>query len=304
MAPRRGSGKGKRSAKPSMAKAKKMITKLHKSKAKKNMDTFFLKCKNGVTISPAQGVITSNFIYRGFSLDVTGSGDYAQNGTALFLNNSEFQLYRLQFDKFRVNSVTVRVTPKANVLDQGAAQNDSSYNVTGDGLIHTCLDRDGLAPSSRAIISRYPSYRKYSVLKPFTRSYSIKYPTGIWVDCQSPASFTMAKELGLTGGITMYAENVLEDRLEILNEPWATVIVEYNIVFQGKTSNSLSGVYNESGALTGVTINAVDMTAQLPFSPGTMVTGTLDTDIVTTYTDLSGNKPYLDVKVNDLGQAL
>lgn len=289
---------------PSMAKAKKMVTKAHKAKAKKNMDTFFLKAKTTVTVSPAQGALTSNFIYRAFSLDPTGSGDYAQNGTALYLNNAEFQLYRLQFDKFRVNSVKITVVPKANVLDQANAQNDGVYNVTGDGLVHTCIDRDSIAPSSKAVVSRYPSYRKYSILKPFSRSYSVKYPTGIWIDCQSPATFHMAQELGLRGTVTMYAENVLEDRLEVINEPWATVTVEYNIVFQGKSSNNLTGVYDENGNLTGVTINAIDESINLPFSPATMVTGTLDADIVTTYTDASGNKPYVDVKINDMGGAL
>jgi hypothetical protein len=105
----------------------------------------------------------------------------------------------------------------------------------------------------------------------------------------------MAKELGLTGGVTMYADNLLEDNLEIINEPWATVVVEYNIVFQGKTSNSLKGVYDDNGNLVGVTINAIDQSAtDLPLSLSTNIAGTLDGN---TISDNSGN----EVKVDDIG---
>jgi ACT domain-containing protein len=113
----------------------------------------------------------------------------------------------------------------------------------------------------------------------------------------------MAKELGLTGGVTIYAENILEDNFEILNEPWATVVVEHNIVFQGKTSNSLSGVYNEALELVGVTINRIDNALILPQTPVTMVTGTLDNDTKTRLdtVDLSGAN-VTEVSVDDLGR--
>jgi len=173
----------------------------------------------------------------------------------------------------------MKVTPKGNVLDQANAQNDTLFNNSGDGLVHTCIDRDGVAPSSTAVISRYPSYKKYDIKKPFTRSYSIRYPTGVWLDCQSPSTFSMKKELGLSGGITLYAEDILEDSGEVWNEPWAQVQVQYNIVFQGKTSNSLTGVYDMSGALVGMTINAVDLTAtQRNLTIATNVRGTLGLD--------------------------
>lgn len=280
--------------KPSMAKAKRMVTKEHKAKAKKNMDTYFLKTKNALTISPTQGLLTSNYIYSGYNMDPTSASN------AFYLGNAEFRLWALQYDKFRVNSVKITVTPKANILDQAVAQQDSLYNVTGDGLIHSCIDRDGLAPSSKALISRYPSYRKYSVLKPWSRTYSVKYPTGIWIDCDSPSSFTMSKELGLTGGLTFYAENVLEDNAEAINEPWATVIIEYNIVFQGKSSNSLSGVYHD-GDLVGITINRISPETNLAPSVVRMVTGTLDNDTVIVL-DADPDVKYSEVPVNDLGQ--
>lgn len=272
---------------PSMAKAKRMVTNQRKLKAKKNMDTYFLKCKTLSSLTPTQGVSVSNYVYNIFSMDPTGP--YAG-----YISNAEFNLWRLQYDKFRVNSVKITVTPKANVLDLATgANNDASFNLTGDGMVHTCVDRDGAAPSSTAIISRYPSYRKYSVLKPFSRTYSIKYPTGIWVDCDKPGAFTLAKELGLTGGITIYAENVLEDNYEAFNEPWAQVVVEYNIVFQGKTSNSLSGVYDGSGNLVGVTINAVQEGGGLAVTPLTNIRGT--------FADTRTTDEVTEVPIDDKG---
>jgi len=282
---------GKRA--PTLAKAKKMVTKNHKAKAKKNMDTYFLKTKTLVNVVPTQGVTVGNYVYAQFTMDPTGTN------ANQFISNAEFQLWRLQYDKFRVNSVKITVTPKSNVFDV-ANNNNDAINTIGDGVVHTCIDRDGIAPSSKALISRYPSYRKYSVMKPFSRSYSIKYPTGVWVDCETPGAFTMAKELGLTGGITLYADNLVEDNFEIFNEPWAQIVVEYNIVFQGKTSNSLSGVYDASGNVIGVTINAIQSSDLLEPSPLKSVSGTLDLDTVPLEGDLSGN----DVKVNDLGVPL
>lgn len=261
--------------KPTMKKAQAMVTNNRKKKAKKNMDTFFLKTKVVQTITPIQGATVSNYVYFSESLAPSPAinpypGAYTQN--------AEFLLYKLQYDKFRVNSVKITVTPKANVLDQAVAQNDGNFNVTGDGLIHTCLDRDSNAPSSKAVISRYPSYKKYSVLKPFSRSYSIKYPMGVWLDCQSPGTFSVAQELGLGGSITLYAENLLEDNYEAFNEPWATVLIEHNIVFQGKTSNSLTGVYDLSGELMGVTINALSLADNKLPSLRVNVSGTLSKD--------------------------
>jgi len=280
--------------KPTMAKAKKMITKSNKAKAKKNMDTFFLRCRNVITLTPSQGGTVSNYVFQTFSMDPTGVGSLT------YVDNAEFNLWKLQYDKFRVNSVTIKVTPKANVLDMANAQNDGSYNTTGDGLWHTCIDRDGKAVSSKSVISRYPSYRKYSVLKGFARTYSIKYPTGIWADCQSPGSFPLAKELGLSGTINMYAENILEDNYEIVNEPVCTVEVYYNIVFQGKVSTTLSGIYDASGNLTGVSVKAVDTALTLPVTAVSNITGTLGNDTRRTL-DASGN--VTEVPINDLGNA-
>lgn len=263
----------RKSKKPSMAKAKGMVTKQRKAKAKKNMDTFFFKSKVTAQITPLQGVAVANYIFNAFTLDPNNNSN-----TAAYINNAEFNLYRGMYDKFRVNSVKVTFTPKANVLDQNVAQQDATLNLTGDGMVHHCIDRDGLAPSNVARISRYPSYRKTSVLKKFSRVYSVKYPTGVWIDCDAPANFTMSKELGLTGGVTIYAENILEDNYEVWNEAWASVLIEHNIVFQGKTSGTLAGVYDASGNMTGVTVGFTTNDPNVPITPLKNLRGTLDAD--------------------------
>lgn len=292
MAKKGGKARGK---KPSMAKAKKMVTKNNKAKAKKNMDTFFFKSKVEATITPRQALApgVSNYIYNAFTLDPTGPN-------AAYMSNAEFNLYRGMFDKFRVNSVRVTFIPKANVLDQGVAQNDGLLNVTGDGKIHHCIDRDSVGPSNIARMARYPSYRNTSVLKKFTRSYSVKYPMGVWLDCDAPANFTMAQELGLQGGITIYAENILEDLSEVYNEPWAGVLVEHNIVFQGKTSGQLTGVYdqNDPPNLIGVTLGYTSNDPNLAMTALTSIRGTLNDKRLT---DTSGG--LTEVDITDSGTA-
>lgn len=264
--------KSRKSKKVTLRVAKKVVRRVHKKKAKKNMDTFFFKSKVTAMVTPNQGMAVSNYIYNSFTLDPTNAA------AAAYLNNAEFNLYRGLYDKFRVNSVRVTFIPKANVLDQATSQNDGALNLTGDGVIHHCVDRDSVAPSNIARISRYPSYRKTSQLKKFSRVYSVKYPMGIWIDCDMPANFSMSKELGLTGGITIYAENILEDNYEVFNEGWATVLVEHNIVFQGKTSGSLNGVYDADSNLTGVSVNYTTNVPNLVPSSLKNIRGTLGDD--------------------------
>lgn len=233
------------------------------------MDTFFLRAKTEALITPSQGVSVSNYFYQTHTLSPVNSSALS------YTVNAEFNLYRLQYDKFRVNSVHVRVVPKANFLSQFEAQDDAIATLTGDGMWHTVVDRDSNGVSNIAALSRYPSYRKFDQKKPWSRSYSVKYPTGVWIDCDSPASFEMDKALGLQGGITMYAENFLEDKGEIFNEPVASIEVYYNIVFQGKTSSSIQAVTDESGKITGITLVSQDTYTPLPLTSFSNVRGTL-----------------------------
>jgi len=232
--PRKSTYKPRATRKPSVRKAKAVVTKSKKARASKNLDTFFLKAKMTGVITPTQGATVSNFVY--FSpqlLDPTNDWSVTKN--------AEFALYQSMYDQVRVNSIKVTFTPKANVFDAGNAQNDSAYTLTGDGMLHTAIDRDGQIPFNLARVTRYPSYRKHSVLKTFSRTYTCKYPTGVWLDCQNLfEDTTLLKRLGLTGGVGLYGENIVEDRLEIFNEPIGSIVLEYNCVFMGKTSGNLS----------------------------------------------------------------
>lgn len=263
------------SKKPSMKRAKKMVSKQHLRRAKSNQDNQFIRVRTEGTLTPQQGALVSNYIYAGYTMGPASASS--------LYDNAEFNLWTRIYDRFRVNRVHVTVTPKANVLGADAAQNDAALTLSGSGVVHTVIDRDSIAPSSIAQLSRYPSYKKYSTLKKFKRSYGITYPKGVWLDCQNavPSVLQHGDALGALGGITMYAENFIEDAGEIFNEPWAEVIVEWDIVFQGKTIGaSLAGVY-DGDTLVGVKMT--DNTQYVPYAltPLTGVRGTLNDRRVT-----------------------
>lgn len=218
-----------------MKKAKTQLARRKKSAAKKNMDTFFLRSRVTGSIIASQGVATSNYISLFFKLlDATSSVGVTQS--------SEFMLFKNIYDQVRVNRMTVRVVPKANMLDQVQAQDEDALNVSGDGKVHTCILRDDSNYSANvARFIRQPSYKAYSVLKPFVRSYSVKWPTGVWLDTQNIYSdTTLLQRLGTSGGLGIYAENLLEENAEIFNEPWASLEITYDCVFRGKTGSSYS----------------------------------------------------------------
>lgn len=224
-------GKG---AKPTMAKAKRMVASSKKKAVKKNLDTFFLHAKIEGIVIPQQGATVSNYVQGWYPLLDSTSG-------VPVTMNSEYKLYATMYDRVRVNSIKVTWKPKANVLDQANAQNDTTLTLVGGGVYHSVVDRDDQPPANVGRLSRYPSYQRKSVLKPISRTYSIKYPKDIWLDAQNPfADLTLLNRLGLQGGIYIYGENLIEDTGEIFNEPFAEVLVEYNVVFQGKTSAALS----------------------------------------------------------------
>lgn len=251
---------GKRMTKKVLQKAKRVIAKQTKSKAKKNMDTFFFQAKCSTTLIPSQGALVSNYVYRQFALmDSTSSTGVTQI--------PEFKLYASLYDQVRINSVHVRFIPKANVLDAWNAQADDAVNVSGSGMYYTAIDRDGPAPSNVSAILRYPSVRKTSVLKKSSRQYSIKWPTGLWLDCQNIFSEQdVLQRQGCFGGITIYAESLLEDNLEVFNEPFCDVEISYNCVFRGKTSASIG--FTESGALTITPHDSIVNLEQTPLGVG------------------------------------
>lgn len=262
--------------KPSVARAKKVVAQSKRRMVKKNMDTFFLRPKFNFVSLPVQGTTVSNYIYGYLPLL---SPTLAVGCT----QNAEFNLYRAMYDRVRINSVKITITPKANTFDQANAQNDGSLTLTGDGMIHHVIDRDGTGPTNIAQLQRYGSYRKTSCMKKFTRSYSITYPDGVWLDCQNIyEDDTLIKRLGGYGGITYYGENFVEDRLEIWNEPWADVVVEYGVVFQGKTVGNISLADDGS-----IIVSHAEATTLLTPSPIGNISGAFVDTVLTQ--DASGN---------------
>lgn len=230
--------------KKTMKKAVRRVAQRKKGMAKKNMDTYFLRTRVLATIVPSQGATVANYIAAFWQLlDPTSVVGVTQS--------SEFGLFKNIYDRVRVNRMRVKITPKANVLDQQQAQNEADLNVSGDGKIHTAVLRepDGYVRSVPRL-QRQPSYRGYSVLKPFTREYQISYPKDVWLDCQNIYNDeTLLRRLGAYGGVGIYGENILEENLEIFNEPWAQVEISYDCVFQGKVVSALT-LDKDTGAVT------------------------------------------------------
>jgi len=246
-----------------VSKVKKQIATVKKVKATKNMDTHFLQVKTDGIVYPKQGVATSNYIY-GFIPLLSDSSTFL-NITSL----TQFKQYCAMYDRVRINSVSIKFLPKANTFDAGAAQQDATLNVSGSGTYYTILDRDGPGPwvsnGMPDLYKQYPSCKQTSVLKSHSRVYSVKYPTGVWLDTSNIFSdSTLLNRLGLNGGLTYYGENLVEDNGEIYNEPWASMIIAYNCVFEGTkpTQVSFSG-----GVITITPVETSLSTAIANFSP-------------------------------------
>jgi hypothetical protein len=86
--------------------------------------------------------------------------------------------------------------------------------------------------------------------------------------------------------VYLYAENLLEDVLEVFNEPFGDIHIWYNVVFRGKTQGALT--YDpETG---GVTVRAVDSLPTLDPTPLLNIRGSIADTLTTQTTDLSDNK--------------
>lgn len=242
--------KTRKTRKPTLRKAKAVVRRAKRVAKKSNSDTFAATITTNVALVPTQGVSVANYLYTCFNLFDTNAPSWSVGVLP------EFKMYCNMYDRVRINGIRIRATPKANVFGQDAAQNDASLNLTGDNMIHTAIDRTGAAPGNIKQIAKYPSYRQYNQRKPFTRYYGVKYPRGVWFQTTSltsptalPASVTTPGiDMGLFGGITLYAENFVEENGEIFNEPWANVKIDFYCVFQGKALNTIT--YDAAGIIT------------------------------------------------------
>ena len=256
-----------------MRKTKQRRARRSKARAlKANKDTFNTKVISEFVAIPGQGGLVANYYYwtqpmwnNANQVDIT--------------KNSMFLFYCMQYDRWRINSITIKCKPKANVMDATLAQQDGNYNLVGDGLVHTVIDRDGNAPQNVSALSRYSSYKAFSVLKPWSRTMSVKYPKDTWLDCQklqtNDNAFDLRNNIGLAGTITVYAENFIEDNYEIFNEPWATFIVEYNVSFQGRTGSAVAVSVDEDGNPTQIVLKPHPVEVDKPVCAPKNVKGTL-----------------------------
>lgn len=226
-------------SKPSYRKAKQVVAKQQKKVRSRNTDTLSVLCKSEYLVTPSQGLNVANYITMFFPILPTSGNDFPS-----VYDNRDFVMYRAMYDRFRVNSMLTQFTPRPNVLDQANAQNDEGATHQGDNLLHSVIDRDGRGPTNIGSMTAYSSYQKHSILKKQSRKYTVKYPQSMWLDTATPDTSSQAtKILGLSGGISYYGENFVEDAGEIWNEPIGTFTVWWRVVFQGKTATKVS--YNQ-----------------------------------------------------------
>lgn len=268
-----------------MRKAKRAMANKKKRAVRTGGDTFFLRAKTTGSIVPTQGATVANYTSNFWQLIDT-------NSVVGVTQNSEFGLYAQLYDRVRINRMRIRIIPKANVLDQLNAQSEGLANVSGDGMVHTIVSRDNDSYStSIARLQRVTSYKRYSVLKPITRTYGITYPKGVWLDCQDVnANPALLTQLGASGGVGLYAENILEENSEFFNEPWAALEITYDCVFQGKAGSALS--MTDDGKICV----AKPVFENYPQSTVVAISGTFNDTRVTGF-DLSG--ALVEVSKND-----
>lgn len=218
--------------------------------AKSNQDTWSYKLVDEFRATPINtgNALPARQNYLQFSQPLA----YADASINSVYQFPEFQLLKNQYDRVRINSVTIQWIPRANlasIVDQFNVS--SAYPQTGDMAFHTCIDRDGRTPSTIPQIQRYSSYKKFSILRGWTRTYKMTYPKSYWVNCQGPNSdASTLQSLGGLGYLGAYAEDLPYGLVQSPggNIPLGTFKVTYNVVFQGKVMTGIT--INDDGSVT------------------------------------------------------
>lgn len=184
---------------------------------------------------PVQGITVSNYLYDYISPRL-------DTGSMINVNQmNEFKMLALVYDRFRVNSVSVRYVPRANVM-QVYDSVDGSLNM-GAGVVYVAQLRDGKGPSHPSQLKRIKGCKTYSILKPFTSTYKVKYPKSVWLDCGDSNQANqqgLVEAIGLQGGITVYGENFPETPGTVSNNAWYDVEITFNCTFNTYNPKSLS----------------------------------------------------------------
>jgi len=231
-----------------------------------NMDDHRVVIKTAGSITPLQGLTVSNYVYTYWS---PGIGLSIPTGQSQPLAScAEWQLYRNMYDQWRVNRVTVRIIPRANVVDAVGliAQNDTGSITQGKGVYYTVEDRDGIAPGYIGSLNKYASVKVSRLTSRLTRSYSPTNNKSLWLDCQDQAGLgEVQRTMGMMGGITLYAESLPEVAGTLTNSVWADVEVSYDVTFRGKCLVNI--IKNDDGTVTVAPVDEGNM--ELPFSVNT-----------------------------------
>jgi len=228
-----------------------------------NMDDHRVTIKMAGSLTPIQGLTVSNYLYTYWTPGVFSSIPTGQSQSLSL--SSEFTLYRNMYDQWRVNRVTVRIIPRANVVDAVGliAQNDTGSITQGKGVYYTVEDRDGIAPGYIGSLNKYASVKVSRLTSRLTRSYSPTNKDNVWYDCQDPAGLDqLQRTTGMRGGITLYAESLPEVSGTLTNSVWADVEVSYDVTFRGKCLVNI--ISNDDGSVTVAPVDDANM--ETPFS--------------------------------------
>lgn len=226
------------------------------------MDDHTVIHKVAGSITPLQGLTVSNYVYTYWSPAPNYLSPAQSN--PLF-SSAEFNLYRNLYDQFRVNRVTIRIIPRANVVDATnlVTQNDSASITQGKGVYYTVEDRDGIAPGYIGSMNKYASVKVTRLTSKLTRTYMPTNAKSLWFDCQDPAGLDqISRSIGMRGGITLYAESLPEVTNAVLNSVWADVEVLYSVTYRGKAMVNLT--VNEDGSVLASPVDETNM--EVPFS--------------------------------------
>lgn len=186
-------------------------------------------------LTPTQGVSVSNYLYAYLS----PRHDPAGVVTAPQL--PEFGLWSKMYDRFRINSCSIKIIPRSSVNLVANTIDESQNN--GLGVYYVAMDRDGQCPSNVQAIKRYRGCKVFKTTSGCYMKYKVKYASNTWFDTSDPNQSNqqgLVETLGLQGGITIYGENFPEPSGNIFNRVWADYEVVFDVSFNTYNPRNIS----------------------------------------------------------------
>lgn len=233
-----GTRRPKKGAKKYVRRARKPAAK--RKLVKQGLDSVVKYIKASAPLDPGQGVSVANYIRSFVSLQPAASStQLSWNG------NPEARLWRSMYDRFRIESVSIKIVPRANMQSSigvgGGSQNNSL------GMYYVVADRDSAFTGGLSQVRRLKSGKGFSQLKGCRRTYSVKYPKGLTFDTLSdydistttPGVIDQMKMLGIYGGLTIYGENFPENVGRTFNQTWADMEITYKMRFYSYTIGTI-----------------------------------------------------------------